>query len=190
MNAFNEVYEWAQKEKFTDIPVIHTVKTVQLEKRFITDEEYEVFKNRPKYVEKPLVCTDDKVDDLKWNSREISHRNEKNVVAERHETQKAEPNISMEMHVIRVGNIAFASNMFELYMDYAHRIQGRSPFEQTFIVQLCAQPHMSASSYLATERAAKGRGYSANLFSNIVSPKGGQQLVEATLEELNELYNA
>ncbi|MBO4733997.1 MAG: Fur-regulated basic protein FbpA, partial [Clostridia bacterium] len=40
-----------------------------------------------------------------------------------------------------------------------------------------------------TERAAKGRGYSANLFSNKVSPKGGQQLVEATLEELEKLYS-
>ena len=189
VNAFEDVYSWAQKEKFDDIPIVHSVKTIQLNKRFITDEEYEAFKNKPKYVAKPLVCTDDKVDDLKWNSREISHRIDKNVVVERYETQKAEPTIAMEMHVIRVGNIAFASNMFELYMDFAHRIQGRSPFEQTFIVQLCAQPHRGAASYLATELAAKGRGYSANLFSNLVSPEGGQQLVEATLEELNKLYD-
>ena len=115
-------------------------------------------------------------------------RQDDNTIVKRYKEQKTEPNIQMEMHVIRIGNIAFASNMFELYMDYAHRIQGRSPFEQTFIVQLSAQPHRGNGTYLATERAAKGRGYSANLFSNVVSPKGGQQLVEATLEELNNLY--
>ena len=146
------------------------------------------FKIRPEYKPKDFVCTDDKIKDLKLNSLEIHHRNDKNTVVERYQTQKAEPNIEMEMHVIRLGNIAFATNMFELYMDYAHRIQGRSPFEQTFIIQLCGQPHLRSGSYLATERAAKGRGYSANLFSNIVSPKGGQQLVEATLEELVKLY--
>ena len=187
-NAFNEVYEWASKEKFTDIPVCHTVKMIDLEKRFITDEEYECFKNRPKYVAKEFVCTDDKEKDFKINSEEIALRNYDNSVVKRYETQEAEPNILMELHVVRIGNIAFASNMFELYMDYAHRIQGRSPFEQTFIIQLCGQPHRKSGSYLATERAAKGRGYSANLLSNLVSPKGGQQLVEATLEELNELY--
>ena len=187
-NAFSEVYEWAKTEKFTDIPIIHTVKTVKLEKRFITDEEYECFKQRPKYTQKDFVCTDDKIEDLRKNSEEIHNRNDKNVIVERYESQKTEPDIPMEMHIIRIGNIAFASNMFELYMDYAHRIQGRSPFEQTFIVQLCAQPHRQSGTYLATERAAKGRGYSANLFSNVVSPKGGQQLVEATLEELNKLY--
>lgn len=187
-NAFDDVYSWAQKEKYTDVPFCHTVKTIQLEKRFITDEEYECFKISPEYKPKDFVCTDDKIKDLKLNSLEIHHRNDKNTVVERYQTQKAEPNIEMEMHVIRLGNIAFATNMFELYMDYAHRIQGRSPFEQTFIIQLCGQPHLRSGSYLATERAAKGRGYSANLFSNIVSPKGGQQLVEATLEELVKLY--
>ena len=187
-NAFDEVLEWAKKEQFDEIPIYHTVKMIDLEKRFITDEEYEVFKNEPKYEPQEFVHTDDKIDDLKWNSREISKRNDNNVIVERYEEQKKEPTIPMELHVVRVGNIAFASNMFELYMDFAHRIQGRSPFEQTFIVQLCGQPHRRSGTYLATERAAKGRGYSANLYSNIVSPTGGQQLVEETLSELNELY--
>lgn len=189
VNAFSDVYSWAKKEKFTDIPIVHSVKEITLQKRFITDEEYECFKKRPDYVEKPFVCTDDKVDDLKWNSKELYLRHKKNVVVERYENQKEQPTVPMEMHIIRIGNIAFASNMFELYMDYAHRIQGRSPFEQTFIVQLCGQPgNRGTGGYLATERARKGRGYSANVFSNIVSPEGGQQLVEATLEELNRLY--
>ena len=187
--AFDDVVEWASKEKFCDVPVKHSVKTIELEKRFITDEEYEVFSNLPKYEEKELFNTDDKVYDLKWNSIEISRRNDKNTVVERYKSQKNNPTLPMEMHVVRVGNIAFATNQFELYMDFQHSIQARSPFEQTFIVQLCGQPGRRSGSYLATERAVLGRGYSANLFSNLVSPKGGRQLVEETLLELNKLYD-
>lgn len=185
--AFDDVLEWASKEKFSDIPVKHSVKTVQLEKRFITEEEYEVFSNLPKHVEKEFLNTDDKINDLKWNSIEIAHRNWDNEIPDRYHEQKKEPTLPMEMHVVRVGDIAFATNQFELYMDFAHCIQARSPFEQTFIVQLCGQPDRRSGTYLATERAVLGRGYSANLLSNWVSPKGGRQLVEETLVELNKL---
>ena len=94
--------------------------------------------------------------------------------------------ILSDIHVVKIGNIAFATNRFELYMDYMHRIQARSPFEQTFIVQLVTGPHGSGS-YLATERAEANKGYSASPYCNQVSPKGGQQLVEETLKILEEL---
>jgi len=32
----------------------------------------------------------------------------------------------MELHVVCLGDIAFTTNRFELYMDYMHRIQARS----------------------------------------------------------------
>lgn len=186
--AFDDVASWACKEKFCDIPVKHSVKTVELDKRLITEEEYVYYSNLPKYEEKPFYNTDDKVYDLKWNSIEISRRHNKNTVVERYNEQKENPTLPMEMHVVRIGNIAFATNQFELYQDFQHRIQARSPFEQTFIVQLCAQPNRASGSYLATKRAAEHRGYSANLLSNWVSADGGHQLVEATLKELCELY--
>ena len=94
----------------------------------------------------------------------------------------------MELHVIRLGDIAFASNQFELFIDYMHRIQGRSPFTQTFLIQLAAQPGIRNGSYLATARAAHNVGYSATMYCNIVSPEGGQQLVEETVKELKKLY--
>ena len=68
-------------------------------------------------------------------------------------------------------------------MDYQHRIQARSPFEQTFIVQLVTGPN-GCGSYLATERGEANKGYSASPYCNQVSPKGGQQLVEETLKAL------
>ena len=77
-------------------------------------------------------------------------------------------------------------NVHELFIDYMHRIQGRSPFEQTFIVQLTGDPHV-AGSYLATERAVANKGYSASPYSMQVSPKGGQELVDETVKILKEL---
>ena len=94
----------------------------------------------------------------------------------------------MELHVVRLGELAFATNTFELFMDYQHRIQARSPFAQTFVVQLCGQPrgYINAS-YLATERGFQNKSYSASVYCNKVSVEGGAQLVEETLEELNKL---
>ena len=69
-------------------------------------------------------------------------------------------------------------------MDYMHRIQARSPFIQTFVVQLAGD---EGASYLATERATNNNGYSASIFDNQVSYIGGGELVEETLNMLEEL---
>jgi hypothetical protein len=65
-----------------------------------------------------------------------------------------------------------------------HRIQARSPFEQTFIVQLAGD---GGGSYLPTKRGKENRGYSANHYSCKVSPKGGQELVDETVKILKKL---
>ena len=99
-------------------------------------------------------------------------------------TQDEEPLKYHKLNVVQVGDIAFATSPFELYHDYMHRIQARSPFIQTFTVQLCGD---GLSGYLATERAVKNKGYSASLFCNTVGPEGGQQIVEWTLRQLDKL---
>ena len=82
----------------------------------------------------------------------------------------------------KVGEIAFASNPFELYQDYMHRIQARSPFVQTFITQLAGR-----GKYLPTKRGEFNKGYSASIFCNFVGSEGGQELVEYTLDVLGRL---
>ena len=103
-------------------------------------------------------------------------------VISRYESQESAPETFVELHAIRVGDVAFASNPFELYTDYQHRIQARSPFVQTFIVQLSGGRGM----YLPTERGNANKGYSASMFCNPVGFQGGQELVEYTLGVLNE----
>lgn len=188
-DAFDEVYSWASKEKLSDIPVVHSIKTIELDKRSITDEEYSSAvsaKNEQDEIE--FVTYGEPREVLKENCRLIASKRRYDGVISRHEEQNTAPKHKMELHVIKIGEVAFASNQFELYMDYQHRIQARSPFTQTFIVQLCAQPGQKSGTYLATERGVWGVGYSASMFCNIVSPEGGQQLVEETLKELKNLY--
>jgi alpha-L-arabinofuranosidase len=96
-----------------------------------------------------------------------------------YETDAVQP---IEFHVLRLGDVAMATCPFELYLDYAIRIQARSPAVPTMLVQLCC----GASGYLPTARAVQGGGYSADKFR--VGPEGGQVLVEETLRQINGLF--
>ncbi|HNQ35360.1 MAG TPA: hypothetical protein PKN80_04765 [bacterium] len=188
--SFDEVLGWAKQEIQTALPLAHRVETVQLSRRLITEEEYEYAKNGLEELKREKFRTDGTPKErLKANSILAASRNRFAQVIERHETQAAEPKLPMELHVLRIGEVAFTSNRFELYMDFQHRIQARSPFEQTFIVQLAGQPGAGGGSYLCTERGAWGKGYSASMFCNLVSPQGGQELVEETVRRLEALHS-
>jgi hypothetical protein len=78
--------------------------------------------------------------------------------------------------------VACATNKFELYQDYMHRVQARSPFTQTFVMQLTGD---GAGVYLGTKRSQENKGYGSNIYSNTVGYEGGQQWVEGVLEHLN-----
>lgn len=97
-----------------------------------------------------------------------------------YETDSVKP---IEFHLIRLGNIALATNPFELYLDYGIRIKARSRATLTFLVQLSCQH----SGYLPTEKAIRGGGYSADKF--IVGPQGGQMLVDETVKRINALWD-
>jgi len=96
-----------------------------------------------------------------------------------YETDSIKP---IEFHVIRLGDIAIATNPFELYIDYGIRMKARSKAVLTLLVQLSCQNN----GYLPTEKAVKGGGYSADKF--VVGPKGGQVLVNETVKTINELW--
>jgi len=96
-----------------------------------------------------------------------------------YETDPIKP---IEFHVIRLGDIAIATNPFELYIDYGIRMKARSKAVLTLLVQLSCQN----VGYLPTERGVKGGGYSADKF--VVGPQGGQILVNETVKTINELW--
>ena len=88
----------------------------------------------------------------------------------------------MEFHVLRLGDVAMATNPFELYLDYGLRIKARSKAVLTFVVQLSGR-HCG---YLPTAKAVQGGSYSATKY--IVGPEGGQVLVDETVKRINALW--
>jgi hypothetical protein len=103
----------------------------------------------------------------------------------RYEKSKTDPNYAAEVHILKLGDIAFATNPFEYYLDFGIQIKVKSPALQTFIVQLAG-----SGTYVPSPRAAAGGGYGAVPASNPVGPEGGKVLAEYTLEKLNELMES
>lgn len=104
-------------------------------------------------------------------------------VKERFELEKIQPKIPIEVHVVRIGETVFATNPFELYLDYGIRMKGRSPAVQTFLVQLAGN-----GTYVPTSRSIAGGAYGAVPASTLIGPEGGQELVEGTLDLINSLW--
>lgn len=186
--CFDEVYAWAGKEIDREPRLGHEVRTVTLPKRIITEQEYEnAKKGYAKELEAPFRYDGTPEENLYENSTVMSKRGRYMRVINRYEQQKEEKTIPMELHAVRLGDVAFASNQFEIFTDYEHRIQARSPFIQTFIVQLAAQPERNSGTYLPTERGLWGRGFGASVYDNIVTPEAGQIIVEESLKALEKL---
>ena len=167
--------------------VSHEILDMDLTRRMITDEEklwceqnIEDMKNR---IPDPAQSTPEEYRKALSTYNSVKGRNERAI--DRWEAQKTNPTWPTHCHVVQIGEIAFATIRFELYMDYMHRLQARSPFVQTFVVQLAGE---EGGNYLATERGKNNKGYSASLFCNMVGPEGGQQWVENILETLNKIH--
>ena len=186
VEGIKDVYSWAKKEIFTQLPVRHVYDVMALERRKITDEE-------KAWCEENLVLLKEKEKELsQYTGEEYTKklsihnsavgRNERGI--ERYEDVKKNPTLDMGAHLVQIGDIAFATIRFELYQDFMHRLQARSPFLQTFVVQLAGA---EGGNYLATKRGAAAIGYSASMFCNMVSADGGHQWVENCLKIFHEM---
>lgn len=104
---------------------------------------------------------------------------------ERYELQKTVSTLPVKVHVIRIGDMAIATNPFELYLDYGTQIKARSKAIQTFVVEL-ASP--GGGGYLPTQRSVEGGAYGAIPQSTLIGPEGGRVLVNRTLELMESLW--
>jgi hypothetical protein len=95
------------------------------------------------------------------------------------------PMFPIEIHAVRLGDVAMVTNPFELYLDYGIRMKGRSPAVQTFVVELAG-----SASYLPTERAVRQGGYGAIARTCVVGPKAGERVVSETLSLLESLWHS
>ncbi len=103
---------------------------------------------------------------------------------QRYEVQEYCSTIEIEIHAVRLGDIVFVTDPFELFLDYGNQIRARSAAAQTFIAQLTN----GGLGYLPTEKAELAGHYSAYVSSGYVGHEGGAHLVSATLDMINDLY--
>jgi hypothetical protein len=171
VGAWEEAYDGARKEQHADAALVHKVASIKLPVRAVT--EAEVAEARSKV---EMLSKDPR------NRRLVVWHQE---VVVRHERQKAGPVdlFAMELHVIRLGDVAIATNAFELFTEFGIQIKARSRALQTFVIQLAGP-----GSYVPTGRAVRGGGYSAIVESNLVGPEGGQVLTDRTVELINSLW--
>ncbi|MGQ9770561.1 MAG: hypothetical protein ACUVQG_08405 [Thermogutta sp.] len=171
VRGWEEAYEAAKTDMRSDIVFKHVVKTIELPYRQVTAVEAEEARTMAaQFADKPAE---------RWNY--LWHQR----VVDRYEKQQRGEveTFPMELHVIRLGNVAIATNEFELYTDYGIQIKARSPAVQTFVVQLTG-----SAGYLPTERAVRGGGYGAVIQSACIGPEGGQVLVDQTVEAIKQLW--
>jgi len=184
--CIQEVYEWASEEILTQIPVRHSCEEIYLTRRFISEEdkawcEANIEQMRQQ-VPDPSQSTPEEYRKALTRFERIKVRHE--MVLRYYRMQKDLPKLPFIIHVAQIGEIGFSTCPFELFFDYMHRIQARSPFTQTFVVQLAGDDQ---AGYLPTARAVQNKSYSASLFDNLVADVGGQELVEYTLDTLKKL---
>lgn len=173
VNGWSEAHDAAQLEKHTNPVLRHAVRDLNLPLRVVTEQEAaDAGKEAEKFAKDPAQRWN-----YSWNQSVVT----------RHRMQKGgDPGtLPTEIHVLRLGDVAIVSNQFELFTDFGVQMKARSPAVQTFVIQLAGP-----GTYLPTERAVRGGGYSAVIQSSHVGPNGGQVLVEHTVEAMKELWPA
>jgi len=179
VRAVDDAYETVKNDRHNDIPLIHKVEMIQLPMRLVTEAEYieakEAVEKAAAQIKQNPEAAAREYRRMKWYGKTVN----------RFEKQRTEPKpkYKMELHVLRIGDVAVCTNSFELFTDYGIRMKARSKAVQTFVVQL-----VGPGTYLPTEKAIRGGHYSAIVHSSLVGPEGGNILVNRTLNIINSLW--
>ena len=175
IDAYEELPEIGEMKSTAEFE--HEVITLDLPLRKVTITEY---RNSLNAMEDFFAkCKSDTLT-FEDNARMHLHAG---IVA-RYELQQHEEVYPSEIHVIRFGDVAIATNPFELFLNYGSRIRARSKASQTFLIQLCN----GAYGYLPTAKAEQGSHYSAYVTSGTVGHIGGDLLVRETLKTINKMF--
>jgi hypothetical protein len=175
LRAVEDVFDVARQDIRTELPFQHCVERVPLPVWQVSDERFA-------QASAVVQAGQDKTDQLS-SPDYINWRVSRTMLA-RHAYQKENSTYDAELHLLRLGDVAVATNPFELFTDYGLRIKARSPAVQTLVVQLTAD----CAAYLPTERAVLGGGYSARIDDGVVGPEGGKVLVEETVGRLKAMW--
>ena len=168
-NAVEEVHAVVKDTAVFDAPLKHHVEMLQLPGRIITEADYQ-------YALAELQTVLDRDPKVNWAQRRL-----RTMIAE-YEAGGVKPPVTIELHVVRLGDVVFATSPSETYLDYASRIKARSRAGQTFLIQLAC----GVEAYLPSAKAV-AKHYGGLAADNKIGPEGGQILVERTLKIIEEL---
>ncbi len=192
--ALEYVIPAAEKEIDWNPKFEHKFEMLHLPRRMISEQDVEeALENARPFKEKYEKLVDDIENnpDIRKEPRwytEVSkcyrkmERGER--VKQRFELQKESPDMPIEVHAIRLGDVAFATNPFELYLDYGVRMQELSKATQTFLIQKSG----CSGTYLPSERSVAHKGYGSVPASTNIGPEGGQKLVDWTVDTINRMW--
>ena len=133
-----ETLDGARHDVRTEVVLKHRAENIELPYRRVTPAEKDASAaEAAKFKDDPQQRWN-----YRWNQR----------VVDRFEPQASgtQPPYVMELHALRLGDVAIATNDFELYTDHGVQIKARSPAVQTFVIQLAGP-----GGYLPTARAAR-----------------------------------
>ncbi len=180
----DEVLPLVAKDIREQVEFGHIVSIIDLPLRHVTEADLEHSKSQVAECSARLIELKDSEPSSRNYSVAFKQRVFNQLVIDRYnEQQKGEIFLPVELHTIRLGDIALCSNRFEYFVDYGMRIKARSKAIQTFIIQLAGN-----GSYLPTERAMQGGGYGAYVASTPIGPDGGQMIVEQQVKDIDTLF--
>lgn len=199
--VFDEAYIRAKTSIKDKIIFKHDVTEVDLPRRRITDTEYlkaqalteEIYMKEPTDKDDPGTAWNRFLAEIQaneqikeygpWDNKEsdFGRLRPAEMILDKYKNP-GNPFYRITMNTIRLGDVAFANNPFELYVNYGLQITAKSKAKQVFVIQLSGD----SGGYLPTEEAAKRGGYSAQVTE--VGPAGGAVLVKETVAAINALW--
>lgn len=171
-----EVFENELDKPVTEAMLEHNITVMKLPLRRVTLSDVDKAK---KAIKEYLENKDGDVDYIDAAKLQV-HMG----ILKRAEVQEYQNTLDTEVHIVRLGNLVFATNPFELFLNYGNKIKARSKAEQTFLVQLAN----GGEGYLPTKKAENGGHYSAFVSSGQVGHEGGELLVRETLDLINNIF--
>ena len=175
-NEIIDLYEEGLDDAMDEPVFEHRVETFQLPIRRATLTD---LNNAKRGIKEYLANVDRDVD-----FNDLANLQVHLGILQRFDIQERMETLDTEVHIIRLGTVAFATNPFELFLDFGNQIKARSLAEQTFLIQLCN----GSEGYLPTKKAEDGGHYSAFISSGWIGHVGGEMLVRQTLKNINEMF--
>src|SRR5690606_1529656 len=118
----DESYQTIMEDRHSSVTMVHKTEMLPLPERLVTERN---FREAKPFVSeaKSQILEDPKNADrlyrmMKWQEATLERYHK--------QTNHSKPKYNIELHVIRLGDVALCTNEFELFSDYGIRIQARS----------------------------------------------------------------